>query len=191
MFFQLSHTDVQLAALTIGLVLALVALWRERRGRRAAESAALSDSLTSVPNRLAFEQRLDVEWDRAQRYGRPFAVLVIDLDGFKQINDRRGHTTGDRVLRVVAQQMLQRVRATDMLARIGGDEFAVILPETSALGACQLRQALREEVHGPVDSQVGLSIGVAEFSERDDCPLAVVERADAAMYEHKREQAAA
>ncbi len=177
--------------LTLGLLVATAALVRERRSRRAAEHAALADPLTGVANRLAFDQRLADEWQRARRFGHPFAVLMIDLDGFKQVNDQRGHTTGDRVLRVVAQQLLERVRATDALARIGGDEFAVILPETSEFGARRLCDSLTNEVTGPADVAIGLSVGVAEFYADDDSPLAVVERADASMYRQKHRRTAA
>lgn len=180
-----------LGALAGFLLLTAAVLWRERRGRRRAEQAAMVDPLTGVSNRLAFERLLTQEWHRAKRFGHTFSVLLIDLDGFKQINDQRGHSTGDRVLRVVALQMQQRVRETDTLARIGGDEFAVICPETASDGASILKASLEEEVSGPSDVNVGLSIGIAEHVDGDRRPLDIVDRADAAMYEHKREHTAA
>ena len=175
-----------LATMLLGMALALV---HEFVNRRRAEHAALSDPLTGVANRLAFEQRLTEEWQRTKRFGRSFSVLVIDLDEFKQINDKRGHSTGDRALRVVAQQMAQRVRDTDMLARIGGDEFAVICPETSAEGAAKLKHDLERQATGPADIAIAPSIGVAEFDPDDDRATAIVDRADAAMYEQKRQRA--
>ncbi len=176
-----------LATMLLGMALALV---REHVSRHRAEHAAMSDPLTGVANRLAFEQRLTEEWQRTKRFGRPFSVLMIDLDGFKQINDKRGHSAGDRVLRVVAEQMVQRVRDTDILTRIGGDEFAVICPETSADGAQRLKHDLERQVTGPVDMAVTPSIGIAEFDPDDDRAMAVFDRADAAMYAQKRRHTA-
>jgi diguanylate cyclase (GGDEF)-like protein len=175
-----------LAALAASLLAAMAAFTRERWVRHTAEQVALTDPLTGVANRLAFDERLTDEWQRMRRYGRRFSVLMIDLDDFKRINDSRGHSTGDRVLKVVARQLEQRVRETDFVARIGGDEFAVICPETSAPGAQVLSDALRTQVTGPEDAPVGTSVGVAAGDASDAEPRAVLDRADAAMYELKR-----
>ncbi len=175
-----------LAALIATLLAVMTAFARERWVRNAAVLAAHTDPLTGVANRLAFEERLTDEWQRMRRYGRRFSVLMIDLDEFKQINDLRGHGTGDRVLKVVAGQLEERVRETDFVARIGGDEFAVICPETSAPGAQVLSDALRMQVTGPDDAPVGASVGVASGDASDAEPGAVLDRADAAMYELKR-----
>lgn len=157
----------------------------ERRRRRRAEQVASVDPLTGVASRLAFEHRLAQEWSRSQRYGNPLGVLLIDLDDFKLVNDRRGHTAGDCVLREVAQQMQSRLRETDMLARFGGDEFAVICPETSKPNLATLARSLERHVRELADLP-SVSIGIAEYEPRDAQPLDIIERADNSMYETKR-----
>ena len=108
-----------------------MALRTERRKRREIERVAGLDALTSVPNRRTFLERLDQAFEQA-RHGRSCAVLLIDLDGFKAINDTYGHAAGDRVLMHVAQQIDALVPSRDVAARLGGDEFAVLLEGPSA-----------------------------------------------------------
>ncbi|GAB4500996.1 MAG: hypothetical protein Fur0035_05370 [Anaerolineales bacterium] len=99
---------------------------------------ALSDTLTGLPNRRALDRRLEGEASRAMRYGRSFAVLMMDLDGFKAINDSWGHSVGDQVLHEVARFLSASARASDFLARYGGDELTMILPEASRNGAIEI-----------------------------------------------------
>jgi diguanylate cyclase (GGDEF)-like protein len=114
----------------------------ERKQRRMAHE----DPLTGLPNRRAF----DLALDDAVVAGRPFGLLLIDVDRFKTINDTFGHTTGDQVLRDIAARTNAQIRATDTLARIGGDELAVVAPDATAAGASRLAAALHSAVEGLV-----------------------------------------
>src|ERR687893_490489 len=112
------------------------------------EEAAFTDHLTGLANRRRFERQLEREVSRTQRYGRPFCLLLLDIDNFKQVNDTYGHEAGDEVIRRLALTLQAGTRGIDLAARIGGEEFAVILPETDFEGgvdvAERLRVALRE-----------------------------------------------
>jgi diguanylate cyclase (GGDEF)-like protein len=166
----------------IASIFALVTLRERRRSERATQDA-LSDPLTGLSNRLSFEQQLALEWKRAQRYEHPLGLLLIDLDDFKQVNDTRGHAAGDRVLREAAATISGRVRETDVPARIGGDEFVVICPETSQDGLEVLARKLR---HALAEHAIGASVGVAERESFDAGPEDLLARADEAMYAKKR-----
>ncbi|MBA4343685.1 MAG: hypothetical protein C0423_16220 [Methylibium sp.] len=162
------------------------------------ERHSLEDSLTEVANRRAFEQRLGLETERSLRQHSPLALVLIDVDHFKQINDGHSHGVGDAVLRTVAWQMRRQLRQTDLLARFGGDEFALLLPDTPAEPALQLCEKLRQAVLAHDWSvlsdglQVTLSIGVAAQSparaadaSHDAAGKALTEAADAALYRAK------
>lgn len=126
------------------------------------------DSLTGLPNRRAFEERLLTELSRASRYDRPLALCLLDLDGFKGINDRLGHPAGDEVLRQVAE-ILQHSRLADDCFRIGGDEFAILMPETSLeegqIAGERIAQAIGDAHLG--DGALGASFGIAASSDLD------------------------
>jgi diguanylate cyclase (GGDEF)-like protein len=157
---------------------------RERFRSMRAENRALTDSLTRLPNRIAFERTLAKEYRRADRYDRPLSMLLLDLDGFKEINDTQGHAAGDEVLRRAAAAISGRVRSDDLAARLGGDEFVVICPETSEASAQELARLLEEAL---AEASIQSSIGVAEREPEDDgLPEYLVARADAAMYRRKQ-----
>ncbi|MGA2925688.1 MAG: diguanylate cyclase [Solirubrobacteraceae bacterium] len=145
------------------------------------------DSLTGLPNRRFFEQQLAIQTGRCQRYGENATLLLIDLDGFKQINDRHGHRAGDDLLKGVAQAIRTRIRATDTAARIGGDEFAVLLSIAGAQGSAiadEIRQAIADialQVRSGV-VQPTASIGTAFLDEQTGDPEDALGDADAAMY---------
>ncbi|MCB1773940.1 MAG: sensor domain-containing diguanylate cyclase [Gammaproteobacteria bacterium] len=157
----------------------------------------LTDSLTGLYNRRHLQHRLAQEMTRAQRYGQTLACLFIDADHFKQINDRFGHPAGDQVLVSLAQRLRRRLRASDIPTRYGGEEFAVLLPQTDAGSATQLAEQIRQEVASeaiPVEGQgeiaVTVSIGVAAFegsSEPDADPSGerLLAAADEAVYRAK------
>jgi diguanylate cyclase (GGDEF)-like protein len=157
--------------------------WREL------ESQANTDPLTGLWNlrylNRQFAQLLDVQ----KRYGRPFSVLVIDIDGLKRVNDAHGHQAGDRVLMQVAVSLRRSVRSVDTAARLGGDEFCVLAPEQDARGGVVLGQRLadaaREDVLTPEAPPIGLSIGVVSCPEHGDDSDALMELADRAMYRAK------
>jgi diguanylate cyclase (GGDEF)-like protein len=173
-----------LAAIAVAGGFALATI-RERRRAQRAEAEAQVDSLTGLANRRAFDRRLAEEWERSQRYGHPLGLLMLDLDGFKQINDTRGHKEGDRILREAAARIANRLRTVDLAARYGGDEFAAICPETEDEGLESLALSLERCLAG---LPVGASIGIAARRPADENPLDLLERADAAMYREKQSQ---
>lgn len=153
---------------------------------------SLRDPLTGCYNRRHFMHVLRHEIGRGQRYGQACSVAILDVDNFKQINDRLGHQAGDEVLQQVARSCQGVVRETDVFARIGGEEFAVLLPQTSALEAHALIERLRLQVQSlsfegmALLNQVTISGGVVS-SESVDQVDAVMHAADHAMYRAKRE----
>lgn len=151
---------------------------------------ALQDSLTSLPNRAAWDERLELEVARQQRYGGQLLLAVLDVDHFKRINDSFGHLAGDRVLKIIAGELRKRLRKTDFIARFGGEEFALLLPETPLESGQQLLDSLRTGVQEcpfhfkGARIQVTLSGGIANFAVRDNAEH-VFERADQALYRAK------
>jgi diguanylate cyclase (GGDEF)-like protein len=130
------------------------------------------DALTALPNLRAFEERLSVEVARTGRYERPLSLCLLDIDHFKQVNDRLGHPAGDEVLRSVAR-ILDQSRLTDDCFRIGGDEFAVVMPDTTAkearVAAARIAEQLR--IASPGDGQLDVSFGVAGITDADPANL--------------------
>jgi len=146
------------------------------------------DALTGLYNRRRFEQELDRHIVHGRRYGMDGALLVIDLDHFKQVNDGHGHRAGDRALAAVARVLRARLRESDILARFGGDEFAVLMPHGGAAEAAELANlvvnAVRREVStpaGPLDASVGYALFEDATASSDE----VLSRADDAMYADK------
>ncbi|WP_395793012.1 diguanylate cyclase domain-containing protein [Aquimonas sp.] len=162
----------------------------------AARQLALHDALTGLPNRALLVDRLGHELAQAQRQGWAVAVMFIDLDGFKWINDRLGHATGDRVLQIVAQRLTENSRSVDTVSRFGGDEFVFLLIDVKrhtdvAKVAQKLLDALRapppkgEDEPIPVP-EIRASIGIALFPQHADTADALLASADRAMYQAKR-----
>ncbi|NVJ21447.1 MULTISPECIES: diguanylate cyclase [Myxococcus] len=152
-----------------------------------------TDGLTGVHNHRHFQERLREEFRRAQRYDDPLALILLDLDHFKQVNDRHGHTTGDGVLREVAATLQASVRETDLVARYGGEEFAVLLPRTHLTGALSVAERVRRDLAtlrvGPDGAlQVTASLGVSSFPHRTVLsPEQLLLTADEALYRAKDE----
>lgn len=154
---------------------------------------ATMDSLTRIPNRHVFFDRLQHAINSAKRYGTNFAVLFVDLDNFKKVNDSSGHQTGDVVLRLVAERIQKRIRAADTLARIGGDEFGVLLERLEdPQNAVQVAEGLVEIVSRPyviegTEFNIGATVGISLFPKDGDDPVTLLTRADQAMYSCKRD----
>jgi len=158
----------------------------------AQESRLMVDSLTGAYSRYAYEQRLAEEHQRWQRHRQPLSYTIFDIDRFKLINDRLGHEAGDRLLRAVAELLSRNKRAEDFLARLGGEEFVLLLPMTPLEAAVGVANKLREAVefamfqHKGKRERVTISGGVTEFHE-GDVPSVVYDRADRALYRAKEE----
>jgi two-component system, cell cycle response regulator len=150
------------------------------------------DGLTQVHNKRHFQEALEREFARSKRYGNPFALVMFDIDHFKKINDTYGHLGGDEVLRKMGGILKKKVRANDIVARVGGEEFAVILPEAGKPGGIALAEKIRrlveaeEFVHNNVQMPVTVSLGVAAFEPSFDTSEAMVAAADEKLYEAKR-----
>lgn len=153
-------------------------------------SRAITDLLTGLPNRQAWEERLELEYNRWLRYGHPLSVVVLDIDHFKRVNDSYGHKAGDRVLQLVAGALRERFRNTDFIARYGGEEFVVLLPDTSLQNAALVLNDVREHIaklpfHFRAEPvSVTFSAGVTQFADDEHLEEAF-ERADQALYKAK------
>jgi len=151
-----------------------------------------TDSLTGLFNRRKLLSTLSERFHEYQRYGHPLAILMFDIDHFKQINDRFGHIIGDEVLRHISQVFTGSLRNVDLLARFGGEEFALLLPNTGLEQARMVAERLRQLVVQPPccptvhDLEVTISVGVSVVTAGDSGPQEVLKRADDALYEAKR-----
>jgi diguanylate cyclase (GGDEF)-like protein len=157
---------------------------------------AVRDALTDLYNRRELHRFLDYELIKSWRYNHPISLLMIDIDHFKEINDRFGHRTGDEILKQVAQILKNNTRACDLTARFGGDEFIIVMPETPAIqglnGAERLRQAV-EEAEIRVKNELGIyetiditiSTGVSEYPADASSGDALIDLADHALYQAK------
>jgi diguanylate cyclase (GGDEF)-like protein len=157
------------------------------------EVLATTDGLTSLLNRRHFESLARTEWARFQRYGRPLSLMLLDIDRFKSVNDRFGHDTGDLVIKAVAHICKSTKRQPDVLARLGGEEFILLLPETDEASAEVAAERLRKSVEdhpltlpGDTTLQVTISIGIAGAKLSMASFEVLLKRADKALYEAKR-----
>jgi diguanylate cyclase (GGDEF)-like protein len=180
-FDEAVRTELELLAVGAG-----PAIDNAKRFREARQLADL-DALTGLHNRRYFHETLAREVARAQRYDRNLALIVFDLDDFKAVNDRIGHLAGDSVLADAAERVRDVVRSADIACRVGGDEFAVILPESTLVDADQLYRRIQAAVSARPLALVGklhLSAGVAELRSEDSA-TSLFERADEALYRAK------
>jgi diguanylate cyclase (GGDEF)-like protein len=178
-----------------GFVTTYMDITERKRAEERIRAMALYDGLTGLPNRLNFTDHLEQAIERAQASGQHFALLFLDLDGFKQVNDRLGHDMGDELLVRVAVQLKNAVRETDVVARLGGDEFVVLLhdvesahadiPETVAADIVgRLAVPFRLGIAG-TEAHIGASIGIALYPGHGDNREDLLKAADDAMYAAK------
>ncbi len=166
----------------------LTGIWREDEHVR---HLAFHDALTDLPNRALLMERLNHQIALALRENRKLALLFLDLDGFKLVNDTLGHNVGDSVLKEVARRLLGLVRHTDTVARLGGDEFVIILDNPESRSeieniAGRVVAAVNRPINfGPKFAQVGTSIGISVFRADGNTPSELIKSADTAMYSVK------
>lgn len=152
---------------------------------------AQHDSLTGLPNRALFSDRVQNKLAHARRHDRRFALIFLDLDKFKPINDQYGHSVGDLLLRQVARRLQDSIRASDTVGRLGGDEFVLLIGDlTGAADALALAEKIRQEVRRPYiinghQLTISCSLGVAIYPDDGTDELALTKRADEAMYRAK------
>jgi diguanylate cyclase len=180
---QLSHVTTRLSAMETESA-------QLRSHLKHRHEQAMVDSLTGVPNRLAYEDRLAQEHAQWKRYQKPLTLMMADIDRFKQINDSFGHKAGDKALKLIARLLRQTLRETDFMARYGGEEFVILLTQTNGLLASDVAEKLRATIemaefnNGDTRIPITLSIGFSSFRDGDG-PDEVFARADAAMYRAK------
>lgn len=206
---QLADTSDRLAVINTNIFLSamcavtgLFAWVNEARNRQMfgleieLEKLATTDSLSGAFNRRHFSQCAEKEIERARRYGHALTLMVLDIDHFKNINDSHGHHTGDEAIRAVAATCRTTLRRIDCLGRMGGEEFAVLLPETALEDAGLLAERLREKLaqlripsENPQNDDVSLtvSIGVSLWKGGEDSLVSLLQRADSCLYDAKRE----
>jgi len=152
---------------------------------------SLQDALTRLPNRTAFEERLELEFKRWQRYNTDLTIAVADIDHFKRINDNYGHIAGDKTLQVIANMLHKALRETDFVCRFGGEEFVIIFPQSSLEQVREPLEIARKKIKQipfkfrNEDISISISIGAAGFTNPSDTTLSVFERADRALYKAK------
>lgn len=166
-----------------------------RQARRALEHQALHDSLTGLPNRVLLHDRVDQSIRLARRQHTALALLILDLDHFKEVNDSYGHHAGDRLLELVGRRLIDTLRETDTVARLGGDEYAVVLQGADDAAAGVIAGKLLKALERPFEIQgraldVAASIGIATYPQHADSTETLLRRADIAMYVAKRSRRA-
>lgn len=154
------------------------------RERNRLEQLSITDPVTGLTNHRFFKENLHKEVERARRHQRPLTLLMVDLDGFKQFNDQQGHPEGDRILQLIGQTFVKNLRAMDSVSRYGGDEFALLLPDTGPDEGREVGDRLRGLVEDHFSSYgITASIGVASIPPYDG---EILEEADQALYSAKR-----
>jgi diguanylate cyclase (GGDEF)-like protein len=178
-------SDICVPLATSVLILLLARGWRASYVKAA--RLAATDSLTGLANRRAFLADLDAEIARQERYGRPFSLAVLDLDGFKALNDSKGHHAGDEALRVVADVLRTGTRKSDSLARIGGDEFGILMPNTDSDCATMMHSLCTTIAQrtAAADCGVTTSIGCQTFRAPPESTADALQQADSVMYQAK------
>lgn len=196
-FYSPPGDDMRIVILNRGL--ALFAIWctaivcfMHLRALEHLEPLAITDSLTGLNNRYAMEEEMARQIEQYRRYRQPLSLIMFDIDFFKQINDNYGHMAGDYVLETIARLCLCAVRKIDMVARIGGEEFAILMPNTTDKGAGEMAERLRHLIEDSCfeyehhDMRLTISLGVVQLRDMTmDCD-AFIKAADEALYRAKR-----
>ena len=183
-----ASTFIAVAAI-VGLVTAVILSLREEVRKLVTRLGELAtrDSLTGALNRGAFEQRLEAELARTSRSKTALALIVLDVDHFKRINDSLGHAAGDQALRALSSAVMAKKRRSDIFGRIGGEEFAIVLPDTAIAGAEAFAEGLRESLRPELGGvTLTVSLGVTDVATADRSVRGMLHSADLALYAAKR-----
>ena len=189
-FYSLLNASTVATAGETLVMLALTDVTEQKQVEDQLRVLATTDMLTGALTRRHFFDLAEVEWERSSRHHRPLCVALIDVDHFKKVNDRFGHSCGDEALRLVAETVRGKLRRHDLLGRYGGDELALLFPETALEGAQQVSDRIRRAVveialmHGETPVKLTISAGLVE-RRADETLTAACQRADAALYEAK------
>lgn len=178
-------------AIIIGIIIAVFVIRYVMKLAKQLEQQALHDELTGLPNRVLFKDRINNSLMRGQRQSISFSIILIDLDRFKAVNDTLGHNVGDLLLQEVARRLKSNVRKIDTIARLGGDEFVIILESLNQDETIQFVEKLASSFNQPFllaghDIDVGVSMGISSYPEQGQDDSTLINRADIAMYEAKR-----
>jgi diguanylate cyclase (GGDEF)-like protein len=179
-------TGVMTLAMGIAGILTVAGATNRQHLTRDLVRLATHDGLTAVLTRRAFRQRVYEEIARAQRYGRTFSLVMVDVDGLKRLNDSRGHRSGDEALTAVATALAAEVRGTDLVGRLGGDEFGVLLTETGPGDVAPALERLRSSCAASGPTGTTASFGASVWGGPEDTLDALLRRADGALYAAKR-----
>jgi diguanylate cyclase (GGDEF)-like protein len=185
----LPNSELLLHLPAIGCVVAFACFTSSIAHRLSVERRyAYTDFLTGLANRRQFSLQGESEYDRARRYGHPLSLVMLDVDHFKQVNDTWGHAFGDRVLRRLAKHCLSESRTSDLVVRLGGEEFAILLIETPITEAYKIAERLRlaQMSDSPEGRKITVSLGISELRSDDRGIEDLLKRADAAMYRAKK-----
>lgn len=181
-----------LTIFSISVAIAVIVMTLIRQRTDVIYHQATHDKLTNLPNRASFIHMVEKLLSVARRHERKFAILFIDVDRFKEINDTYGHAVGDEALLALCNKVQSNLRESDTLARLSGDEFVVLMEEVKgAEDAAVVSERVINSLHNPVrlgnaDVKIGVSIGIAVYPEQGDTTDSLLTKADAAMYESKR-----
>jgi diguanylate cyclase (GGDEF)-like protein len=181
----------RLLAIALLIVFAMALLENVRVTERLL-TLSMTDPLTGILNRRYFLSQSAAELSRVRRYGFPLSVLMIDIDHFKSVNDRYGHSVGDQVIRTIAATCRTTLRLPDILARYGGEEFVITMPQTAEPEAFRVAERLRQQIEAAEierkdeNLRVTVSIGIAQWIAADGSIEDTIDRADKALYEAKR-----
>jgi len=175
-----------------GLLIDMISIRELTKAYEILQVEANIDPLTELSNRRPFLKTMASEFERARRMGHPFSIAMIDLDHFKQVNDTYGHDAGDKVLQAISDILILEFRSIDLIGRLGGEEFAVVFPETNIEGAqiaCDRMRRVIERTAVAIDDDqeiyVTASVGIAGITDQTPCETSVLKNADKVLYEAK------
>lgn len=186
LFLIVPYINIGIKFITLIIFVYIISLLKQRLiGEK---EIARTDFITNIANSRAFQEYLDMELNRFKRYKHPFSIAYIDIDNFKMVNDKMGHSSGDRLLRLIAQIIRSNIRNCDIVARVGGDEFAIIFPETQKENVEQIIRKILKQMNSILKKNgwnITFSIGVVTCTNKECSSDELINLADSLMYSVK------